>query len=360
MSYRVIQWGTGNVGKHSLRAIIERPDLELAGLRVYSEEKAGVDAGDLVGVPSTGVLATTDIGEILAIQADCVAYNALGMTKGDITESIDDVCLLLSHGFNVVSSAVERAIYPKALPADVLARLEEACRKGDSTFLAAGINPGFTMDLWPVYMSRLSRRIDRIDVIEVCDMRNYDSAEIMGFMGFGKTPEEIGDRDMRIEGADELTAFYSSMLMVSDALRFTLDAVRFESDFGVTDSPVEVATGVIQPGTVAVVKMRYIGEVDGRDVLVNEWVWRTTNDVNPEWGIGEYWEMRIEGDPAIHCKLEATTTYDSKRIVSVVVATNVVNSIPAVCDATSGVKSALDLPPCGGGMVTRTSMAAAR
>ena len=37
--------------------------------------------------------------------------------------------------------------------------------------------------------------------------------------------------------------------------------------------------------------------------------------------------------------------------MSLVVATNVVNSIPVLCDASSGVKSALDLPPCGGGMV---------
>jgi 4-hydroxy-tetrahydrodipicolinate reductase len=352
VSYRVIQWGTGNVGKHSLRAIIERPDLDLVGLRVYSDEKAGADAGDLVGLGTTGVLATTDVDEILGIDADCVAYNALGMTKGDTSDAINDICLLLSRGFNVVSSAVERAIYPKALPADVLGRLEDACRQGNSSFLGAGINPGFTMDLWPVYMSRLARRIDRINVIEVCDMRNYDSAENMGFMGFGKTLEEIGDRGMRMEGADELTPFYSSVLMVADALRFELDAVRFDSEFGVTEEPIVVATGVIQPGTVAVVKMKYIGEVAGRDVLVNEWVWRTTDKVRPEWGVGEYWAMSIQGDPAMECRLEATTRYDSKRIVSLAVATNVVNSIPAVCDAASGVKSALDLPPCGGGMLS--------
>jgi hypothetical protein len=34
MAYRVIQWATGNVGTHALRAIIEREDLELVGLKV--------------------------------------------------------------------------------------------------------------------------------------------------------------------------------------------------------------------------------------------------------------------------------------------------------------------------------------
>ncbi len=49
MTIRVIQWGTGNVGKHSLRAILERPDLELAALKVYSPDKVGEDAGAIVG-----------------------------------------------------------------------------------------------------------------------------------------------------------------------------------------------------------------------------------------------------------------------------------------------------------------------
>ena len=43
MSHRVIQWGTGNVGYHSLRHILRHPDLELVGLHAYSAAKQGVD-----------------------------------------------------------------------------------------------------------------------------------------------------------------------------------------------------------------------------------------------------------------------------------------------------------------------------
>ncbi len=354
MTYRVIQWGTGNVGKHSLRCIIERPDLELVGVKVYSEAKVGLDAGGFVGLADTGIVATASVDEILSCEADCVAYTALGVAKGQITETIDEICLLLSHGFNVVSSAIEQAVYPKALPAEILRRLQTACTNGDSSFLCAGINPGFAMDLWPISMSRLSRRIDKINTLEVCDMTNYDSVENMRIMGFGRTPDQIGDLvSARFKGVEQLSfaPFYASALMLSDALRFPLDAIRFESAYGLATEPVTVAVGVIEPGTVAVVKLRQVGESGGRDVLCSEWVWRTTDSVNPEWGVGEYWSMAVEGDPDMHCRLEATTRFDSKRIVSLVVATNVVNSIPVLCDASSGVKSALDLPPCGGGMV---------
>jgi hypothetical protein len=43
--YRVIVWGPGHIGGTVLREVIKRDDLELVGVKVYSEEKAGADAG---------------------------------------------------------------------------------------------------------------------------------------------------------------------------------------------------------------------------------------------------------------------------------------------------------------------------
>ena len=44
---KIIQWATGAMGKTCLRAVIDRPDLELVGLFVYGERKAGLDAGEI-------------------------------------------------------------------------------------------------------------------------------------------------------------------------------------------------------------------------------------------------------------------------------------------------------------------------
>ena len=65
--YKVVQWATGNIGTRALRAVIEHPDLALAGLYVHSPEKVGTDAGELCGLGPTGVLATGDIDEIVAL-----------------------------------------------------------------------------------------------------------------------------------------------------------------------------------------------------------------------------------------------------------------------------------------------------
>ena len=44
MTYRVVQWGTGNIGYHSLRHLIQHPDYELVGLHAHSPSKIGKDA----------------------------------------------------------------------------------------------------------------------------------------------------------------------------------------------------------------------------------------------------------------------------------------------------------------------------
>src|ERR1700742_1057167 len=89
--YKVIQWATGNVGRHSLRGIIQHPELELVGVKTYDPSKAGRDAGELVGLPPAGVTLTADAEEIFALEADCVSYNGLGVTQNDLTQTVSDI-----------------------------------------------------------------------------------------------------------------------------------------------------------------------------------------------------------------------------------------------------------------------------
>jgi len=71
MTRRIIQFSTGNVGVHALRAIIERPDLELVGVHASGPDKIGRDAADLCGsTAATGVAATDDIDALLSVVAE--------------------------------------------------------------------------------------------------------------------------------------------------------------------------------------------------------------------------------------------------------------------------------------------------
>ena len=106
---RVVQWATGNIGSRSLRHIIEHPGLTLAGVYVTSAAKAGQDAGDLCGLPRTGVAATSDADEILALGADCVLYMPASC-------DLDQVCDILAAGTNIVTTRGEFH-HPGSMPA---------------------------------------------------------------------------------------------------------------------------------------------------------------------------------------------------------------------------------------------------
>ena len=74
MTYRVIQWATGGVGRASIEGIVSHPDLELVGVWVHGDNKVGLDAGEIVGGDPLGVTATNDVNALLALDADCVMY----------------------------------------------------------------------------------------------------------------------------------------------------------------------------------------------------------------------------------------------------------------------------------------------
>src|SRR6516225_3425476 len=99
MPYKVIVWATGVLGSLSLKLVIEDPRFELVGVYVYNPDKEGKDAGELVGMPATGVLATRDRDAIIAMDADCVVHTPLAPSMEELDNDVVD---LLSSGKNVV------------------------------------------------------------------------------------------------------------------------------------------------------------------------------------------------------------------------------------------------------------------
>ena len=82
--------------------MIDVPDLELVGVRVYDGDKVGTDAGDLAGRAPTGVLATDSNAEILALAPDVVLY--MGRVEHDPDGCFADVVELLAAGIDVITT----------------------------------------------------------------------------------------------------------------------------------------------------------------------------------------------------------------------------------------------------------------
>ena len=344
MPYRVVQWGTGNVGRLALKAIIGHPDLDLVGLKVHSPDKVGRDAGELCGLSPVGVAATDDPAAVLALKPDCVSYMATGDLRPD--EAVNDMCRLLEAGINVVSTSVVPLVYPPAAEPRAVEKLEAACRTGNTSCFTSGIDPGFANDLVPLTLMSACERVDSVRIMEILNYATYDQPEVLfGTMGFG---QPLDSTPLLLFPGALTLAWGPIVRMIAAALDVELDEVRETHERRAADETFTIPPGTVEAGTMAGLRFEVQGIVGGRPAIVVEHVTRLRDDIAPDWpqpgGAGSY-RIVIQGSPSMTCELELMGD-DGDHNTGGLVATamRVLNAVPAVCAAPPGLLSTLDLP----------------
>ena len=169
--YRVVQWGTGTIGRHALRVVIEHPDLALAGVYVHTQEKVGRDAGELCGLDATGVTATNSIDDIVAVGADCVLYVPLIL-------DLDEVCQLLASGTNVVTTC-GHFHHPAGMDPALRAWVEQAREIGRASVNSTGSSPGFISEAIPLVLTSIQRRLHSVSIDEYAGVSQRDSPQLI-------------------------------------------------------------------------------------------------------------------------------------------------------------------------------------
>lgn len=341
MKYRVIQWATGAMGVNCLRAIIDHPDLELVGLFVYSDSKIGVDAGDIARRRSTGVVATNDLDEILALDADVVVHAA--RLQPPYTHHNETICRLLASGKNLIS--INGHSYPQYWGQQSIAPFETACQTGGSTLFGTGLNPGFIVEKIAATATGICSRIDSIAVTEIveCTMvRNPNY--VFDVLGFGAPVGSIDANDPSWEPAEILNGMYSEVVAhLVHRLGYQLDRVETDHVMLPATTDIEMAAGLIKKGTIGHTNWCWHAIVDGKSLvtLSIDWIMETAHLENPEYPI---WNININGLPGVSIDIDLNNPDDYPYRTGpeqLAVAASVVNSIPAVCSAKPGI---MDIP----------------
>jgi hypothetical protein len=341
--FRVVQWATGGVGKAAIEGVIAHPELELAGCWVHSPQKAGRDVGEIVGTAPLGVVATNDVDEILALDADCVIY-------APMIPSLDEVAALLRAGKNVVTPV--GWFYP---PEKEAAPLRAACEQGRSTLHGTGINPGGITELHPLMFSALSSAVTFVRGEEFSDIRSYAAPDVVRWiMRFGDTPAEAMSSPMLklLSGG-----FLQSVRMCLDTLGFRDADITTSQQVAVATAPIDSPIGPIEPGLVAGQRFQWEAAIDGRVVVRIAVNWLMGQEhLDPPWTLGaagERFEVEVTGDPSCFVTIKGwqpeTVAEGLKRNPGIVAtALHCVNSVPYVCRAEPGIKTYLDLPLIAG------------
>src|SRR6185312_3018427 len=249
---RVVVWSTGGIGSIAIRAIHERPNLELVGVWVHSEDKVGRDAGELANGDPIGVATTNDADELIALRPDCVIYAASGPERDAL--AVPDYVRLLNAGINVVTTSTTRLVNPHAYePAEWRDQLAAAAKEGQVSLYASGIEPGFAADYLPLVLTTQSASIEKIHSYEIALYDDYGVPDIMiNGMGFGQ-PLDF-EPWVSIPGAIA-GEWQGQIRLIANALGVEVQEVRETFDRAVTNRTLEVAMGTVAAGTCGALRM---------------------------------------------------------------------------------------------------------
>ena len=336
MKYRVIQWATGAMGKTCLRAVIDHPAMELVGLYVYGEAKAGRDAGDIARRPPTGVIATRDVDEILALDADVVIHCArLAPPYGSHDA---EILKLLAGGKNVIS--INGYSRPRHWIGARREALEAACAAGGTTLMAAGLNPGFAGEQLAVVASGVCSELDLIEVVESVDCRAVRNPDyVFKILGFGDDPGAVNANDPDWGPASSLNGMYAEVLSaMAEHLHLALERIDTDHRVFPASEDLTIAAGPIAKGGISHVNWRWIGVVAGKPTLVMSihWYMETAHLENAH---PPLWRIRIDGKPGVRLSVDMDKRPDDPTPTSAEqlgVAGTVINAIPIVCAAAPG------------------------
>lgn len=335
-TYRVIQWATGNVGGRALQRVIEHPNLDLVGLWVSSEAKAGKDAGELAGLDTaTGVKATNSAADLIAMDADCVLYMPQYLNW-------DDLCALLESGKNVVSTRGE-LLFPGSMNADQRERVEAACAKGNSSVYCTGSSPGFITEAMTIPLLSLARNHTLITIDEYADCSSRNSPEMLfQIMGFGQPMAPFDQRR-----ADHLKVdFGSSLSQIGEAIGLPIDEIEAEGELSPTKHTLHIAAGTVEAGTVGAMRTTITAKHKGRPVLRFRANWYVTTDIEADWALRESgWRVETEGDTPVRMDIFFPVSEEAyANYTPGLTAHRPVNAIAAVCEAAPGIRTTVDLP----------------
>ncbi len=344
--YRVVEWSTGNVGRHAIAGIDARPDLELVGVWVSNPDKVGRDAGRLAGLGrDLGVVATDDAEALLDLEADVVVHTA--MADHRLPDALADLQRMLRSGANVVSSGPVFLQYPYGVVDDALiAPVRDAALDGGVSLFVNGVDPGFANDVLPLALSGVCERIDELRCSEVLNYATYDQPMVLfDIMGFGHPLDEV---PMLLRPGVLTMAWGSVVRQLAAGLEVELDGVEERYERVPAPERFAVAAGAIEAGTAAALRFEVRGIRNGRPVVVLEHVTRLRDDLAPDWpqpaGAGCY-RVQVTGEPNYTLDLQLLGSDGDHNTAGLkATAMRLVNAAPAVVEAPAGLLTALDLP----------------
>jgi len=170
---KVVQFGLGAMGSMMAKIMLEKKSIDLVGAVVRDENKNGKDIGEIIGLKKkTGIRATTDANKLYQKAKGGVLIHAAVSYVPEVWKQIKPA---VEAGLNVITIAEEMG-YPFIKYPKICKEMDALAKKRNISIIGTGINPGFAMDLLPILLTGICKKVDKIKVIRVIDFSPFGPA----------------------------------------------------------------------------------------------------------------------------------------------------------------------------------------
>jgi len=330
---RAIQYGIGPIGASILKLLREKEAIEIIGAIDRDPGKVGKDLGEIAGAADApwGVRVSGDAKGVLEQSADIVMHT----TSSSLPKVMDQLLAALEVGSCVVSTCEELS-YPYRTYPDLAAQLDAAAKDNGVALVGTGVNPGFVMDKLVVTLAAVSQRIEHAKALRIVDASKR-RLPLQKKIGAGLSVEEF--RAKVTEGIIKHVGLPESVAMVADSLGLRVNQITESIEPKVATERVQTEFLTVESGQAAGVHQIARGLSDGKELVYMELqMYVGAKDAADT--------VELTGHPNISLVIPGGSHGD------IATASVAVNSIPAILDAPSGLRTSRDLaigffPPKG-------------
>lgn len=259
---KIAQFGLGPIGLEALKYAAEQPWIEIVGAVDNDPAKAGRSLAAVAGLAELDGLTIWPSLEGLfrEVQPEMILHTA----SSSAVASLAQLRPALELGVAAVSTC-EELVYPALRHPELSREYDALCRHAGARVVAAGVNPGFVMDLLPVCLTGVCRSVRAIRIERVVDASTR-RRPLQAKVGSGRKPAEFqAELDAGRAGHAGLR---ESLALVAHALGWAVEGIAENARPVIATDPIVTPYFSVQPGEVCGIHQRAAGMAEGEEKIV--------------------------------------------------------------------------------------------
>jgi 4-hydroxy-tetrahydrodipicolinate reductase len=322
---RIAQFGLGPIGLETLKLAATKPWAKIVGAIDSHPDKAGRDLGLLTRVETLrGLKVYRSIEDLLRqVTPELIFHTAVSRFR----LAFEQLNPIARRGINVVSSC-EELIFPQLREPKLAAELNHICHDSGARIVATGVNPGFVMDLLPLFLTGVCREVRAIHIRRVVNASTRREP-LQRKIGSGLAPKEF--RRLLRAGKAGHAGLKESLALVAHCLGCEPKKISEMVEAIIATRAIRTRYIEVKKGQTCGLHQRAEARIQGKIRLTLDLVMSLGARV-------PYDAIQIDGDPSLDLLLKGGIAGDQATVAALV------NTAPRLLQAKPGLLLVTDLP----------------